>query len=57
LRGDQAAAGEVAADRGGGDGQVVVLAQVPGDRVGSVIVALFGQVPTQLDDQLDGVRW
>ena len=53
LGGDQARSGQVAADRGRRDGDVVVLGQVPGDGVGSSVGALLDQAVTQGDDQLD----
>jgi hypothetical protein len=55
LRDDQAVGSEVAADRRSRHGELVVLAQVPGDGVGPGVEALLGQLFPQPDDQLDGV--
>jgi hypothetical protein len=54
LWGDQAVGGEVAADRRSRHGELVVLAQVPGERVGPGVEALLRQPLAQPDDQLDG---
>jgi hypothetical protein len=52
---DQAVGSEVAADRRSRHGELVVLAQLPGDGVGPGDQALLGQLFPQPDAQLDGV--
>ena len=51
---DQSGGAAVAANRGDGHGQVVVVLQMPGDGVGAGVEALAGQGVAQLDDQVDG---
>jgi hypothetical protein len=55
LRGDHAGDAEVAVDRGRGRGQldVVVVFEVPGDRVATRVTALRGETVAELEDQLD----
>jgi hypothetical protein len=54
VRGDHSRALEVAADRGSGDDQIVVLGQVPADGLGAGVQAGAGELLAQLEDQLDG---
>ena len=54
LGGDQALAGQAAADGRRGDLQLVVLLQVPGDGLRPGVQPLAGQLLAQPDDQLDG---
>jgi len=51
---DQAGGVQVAADRGDGDGEPVVVLQVPGDGVGSGVEAFAGELSAQRHDQVDG---
>ena len=44
----------MAADRGDGDGEPVVVLQVPGDGVGSGVEAFAGEFGAQRHDQVDG---
>jgi len=55
LGGDQPVPGQVPADRRGRDPDLVVVLQVPGDRVRARVQALPGQLLAQPDDQLDRV--
>jgi hypothetical protein len=50
---DQAGCVQMAADRGRGHDQVVVVLQVPGDGVWAVVEAFAGQFLAQFDDQID----
>jgi hypothetical protein len=55
LGDDQAAGGQVPADRGGRDPDLVVVFQVPGDGVRPGVQALPGQVLAHRDDQVGGL--
>lgn len=52
---DEFRGAEVAVDCGGGDADVVVVLEVPGDRVAACIVAVVGESVAELDDAPDGV--
>lgn len=43
-------------DRGGGDADVVVVFEVPGDRVAAGVAAFAGEGVAELEDQGDGRR-
>jgi hypothetical protein len=53
---DEAVSGQVAADGGGRDAQMVGVSEVPGDGLGAGVEALRDQVVAQLKDQGDGLR-
>lgn len=50
---DESCGAEMSPDRGGRDGDVVVVGQVPGDGVGAGIEASFEELGAQLHDQGD----
>ncbi len=53
--GDDACVAEVAVDGGGGDPDVVVVFEVPGDGVAAGVVAVGGEFVAEADDEADGV--
>ena len=53
CRGDESVAAQGAVDRRSRDPDLVVVFEVPTDRVGAGIETLGGQSPAQLDDELD----
>jgi len=54
LRDDKVVSAQDPVDRRSGDGDVVVVLEVPADRVGAGIEALGAESPAKSDNQLDG---
>ncbi len=54
---DESGFAQMAADRCGRDRDVVMLSEVPGDRVGAGVQTNAGELAAQLPDQFDRRRW